>query len=284
MSDASISRIAILANSKAGKGRAEKVLKIVVQLSEGFNYSVYTQNWPSDFSGYSDVFLIGGDGTLNYFINLYPDITLPVTLFKGGSGNDFAWKLYGDISIKEHFKKAINTKPKSVDAGQCNGKIFLNGVGIGFDGAIVKSMGSKRYISAGYIAYLWTVLKHLLFYREEFIQITTDNFTQENQLFMVTVANGSRYGGGFMVSPDSVIDDGKLNIITIKKIAPFKRFFYLPAISKGNHLKEKFASACLGTSVSISSEKMLSAHCDGELLEDSNFEIQILPSKYLFRF
>jgi diacylglycerol kinase (ATP) len=284
MPDPSITSIAILVNPKAGKGRAQKVLSEVLKLAEGFDHRIFTTNWPESFKEFSDIFLIGGDGTLNYFINQYPEVSLPITLFKGGSGNDFAWKLYGNISVKDHFQNAINSKPKTIDAGTCNGKIFLNGVGIGFDGSIVKSMGVKRFISAGFIAYLWTVIKHLFFYKEEIIEIKSGDFFQKGRLFMVTIANGSRYGGGFMVSPESVINDGLLDIITISRINPLKRVFYLPAMMKGKHLKEKFSSVEKGVSVSISSRIILSAHCDGELMEDKNFDIAILPDRYSFRY
>lgn len=284
MPDSSKTRIAILVNPKAGKGRAQRVLSEVVNLAANIEHKVFSVNWPADLNEFTDVFLIGGDGTLNYFINYYPEIKLPITLFKGGSGNDFAWKLYGDSSVKDHFDNAFNAHPKFIDAGTCNGKYFLNGVGIGFDGAIVKSMGSKRFISAGFIAYLWTVLKHLFFYKEEVIQIQSNKFSLKERLFMVTIANGSRYGGGFMVSPDSKLNDGLLDIITIKKINPFKRIFYLPAMMKGKHLKEKFTSIGQGASIMISSPKQLSAHCDGELLEDNIFHIEIIPGKYLFRY
>ncbi len=284
MPDPSITRIAILVNPKAGKGRAQKVLSEVLKLAEGLNHKIFPTTWPESFIDFSDIFLIGGDGTLNYFINQYPEISLPITLFKGGSGNDFAWKLYGNITVKKHFQNALNAKPKSIDAGTCNGKIFLNGVGVGFDGSIVKSMGAKRFISAGFIAYLWTVVKHLFFYKEEIIEIKSGDFFQQDKLFMVTVANGSRYGGGFMVSPESVINDGLLDIITISRINPLKRIFYLPAMMKGKHLKERFTSVGKGVSVSISSRIMLAAHCDGELMEDKNFDITILPGRYLFRY
>jgi YegS/Rv2252/BmrU family lipid kinase len=284
MPDPSITRIAILVNPKAGKGRAGNVLSEVLKLAEDFDHTIFTTIWPESFKEFSDVFLIGGDGTLNYFINQYPGISLPITLFKGGSGNDFAWKLYGNISVRQQFLNAINAKPKNIDAGICNGKLFLNGVGIGFDGSIVKSMGEKRFISAGFIAYLWTVIKHLFFYKEEVVEIKSGNFYRKDRLFMVTIANGSRYGGGFMVSPESVINDGLLEIISIGRINPIKRIFYLPAMMKGKHLKEKLTSFEKGVSVRISSQVKLAAHCDGELKEDHNFDITILPGRFLFRY
>src|SRR5688500_14336823 len=137
-----IKHIALLCNAKAGKGRAASItakLREVLDLRK-ILYSCFDESWPQQLEGYTDVFLVGGDGTLNYFINRYPDVRLPISLFKGGSGNDFAWKLYGDKSIHECLELALGQEAKSVDAGICNGRLFLNGVGIGFDGAIVKSM------------------------------------------------------------------------------------------------------------------------------------------------
>lgn len=275
-----LSRIAVLVNPKAGKGRSGRVLQHLKPLLEGLCFEVFEDNWPADLNGFSDVFLVGGDGTLNYFINHYPDLRIPVTLFKGGSGNDFAWKLYGNRSVKQHFESAISSDPKEVDGGICNGRYFLNGVGIGFDGAIVESMGAKRFLSAGYISYLLTVLRHLVFYKEFSATIHNRTF----KTFMLTIANGSRYGGGFMVAPKAVINDGKLDFLTILPIAPFKRIFYLPKISSGNHLQLPVVQSDLVKDIVITTDKKVPAHCDGELLIDDRYEIQILPGRYLFRY
>ncbi len=275
-----LSGIAVLVNPKAGKGRSRRVLQQLIPLMQGMNYEVFEVGWPIDLNKYSDVFLIGGDGTLNYFINHYPDLSIPITLFKGGSGNDFAWKLYGNRSVQQHFESAISGDPKAVDGGICNGRYFLNGVGIGFDGAIVESMGVKRFLSAGYISYLYTVLKHLVFYKEFFATINERTF----KTFMLTVANGSRYGGGFMVAPQAIVNDGKLDFLTIFPIASIKRIFYLPKISSGNHLQLPFVKSELIKDIVIKTDKKVPAHCDGELLIDDRFEIHILPGRYLFRY
>lgn len=279
MFDPTITRIAILVNPRAGKGRAGRVLEQILSLIKDIDHKVFQSEWPLDLSDFSDVFLIGGDGTLNFLINRYPSLKIPITLFKGGSGNDFAWKLYGNRSVREHFLLALKNKPRLVDAGRCNGKMFVNGVGIGFDGSIVKSMGEKRFISAGYIAYLYTVLKHLLFYREFDVSINN----KESRVFMLTIANGSRYGGGFMVAPDAVIDDGFLDFMSISPINPLKRMFYLPFISSGKHTNLSIVHSLRTKGITVKTKEKVSAHCDGELLIDEQFDIQILPGHFLFR-
>ena len=134
--------IAILMNSLAGKGKAIKLLSVIENKlrNKQLKFNTFTQSWPPNFQGYTDAWLIGGDGTLNHFINRYPDIQVPVALFKGGSGNDFAWKLYGNKAVDAYIESALEGNTKKIDAGICNGKYFINGVGIGFDGEVALSL------------------------------------------------------------------------------------------------------------------------------------------------
>src|SRR5215813_11447887 len=131
-------RIALVVNPFAGSGRAIQLANDILKQLERQNIShhLYKEAWPPDFENFTDVWIIGGDGTLNYFVNRYPDIKLPLMIFKGGSGNDFHWLLYKDAALEKMISTGLNGPPNKTDAGVCNGKLFLNGVGIGFDGAV----------------------------------------------------------------------------------------------------------------------------------------------------
>lgn len=278
-------KIAVLVNPAAGKGRAEWVAeKVTARLcAERITMELHQARWPQQLTDYTDVFLIGGDGTLNFFINAYPFCRIPVSLFAAGSGNDFSWKLNGTKTWEESFDIAMKGLVKKVDAGTCNGRYFINGVGIGFDGQIVKSMGSRRFISAGHLAYLYTVLKKILFYRSTPLVIKIDSNHYRRDVFMISIANGSRYGGGFIVAPQAIINDGLLNVITINQLSMGARLKYLPAIEKGKHLHLSFMHSTTGREVHIESKHTIPAHLDGELMEAAVFDIRILENHFLFR-
>lgn len=278
-----IKSIAIVYNNNAGKGKAIIIANHLEQKLERLkiSFSVFENTLPENFDKYSNVWLVGGDGTLNFFINKYPEGNIPIALFKGGTGNDFAWKLYNNKTVDEYFDIALDGVPKKVDAGICNGKYFINGVGIGFDGEVVNAMSADKFLP-GHLAYLLTVLKKILFYREKEITIETENKTWNEKLFMLTVANGSRYGGGFLVAPYAMINDGELDIVVIKQIAPFLRFFHLPKVQKGKHLNLSFVEITKSKKIKVKSEKILIAHLDGELMKSNQFNIEILPQKFLF--
>ena len=278
-----IQNIAIVSNNKAGRGKTLAIVEYLIKKLQQVNisYSVFNDRLPDSFGQFSSLWLVGGDGTLNFFINKYPDITIPIALFKGGTGNDFAWKLYGNKSVEEYLDIVLYGTPKQVDAGICNGKYFINGVGIGFDGDVVKAMGAHKFLP-GHLAYLLIVLKKILFYREKRMIVETDKIIWNGKLFMLTVANGSRYGGGFLVAPTAKIDDEILDIIVIKRIFPLLRFFHLPKVEKGKHLHLRFVETHTAKKVVVKSEEKLSGHLDGEVMEANQFNIEILPAKFLF--
>lgn len=278
-------KIALLVNPNAGKGKAIGISHSIKEILRGKNirYDVYAEQWPNSFDGFTHIFLIGGDGTLNRFINDFPFLKIPISLFKGGSGNDFAWKLYGDLDHESYMEHALNGKPISVDAGICNGRYFINGVGIGFDGAVVRAMGHRKSITAGHLSYLWTVLRTIFVYREIEVEILLKGIARRQKTFMISIANGSRYGGGFMVAPDAIINDGLFDIILIRAIHKLKRLFYLPLVEKGRHTNLPFVEVIRAEEIKIRSGQLINAHLDGELMEAKEFLIKLLPGQFFFR-
>jgi diacylglycerol kinase (ATP) len=132
-------------------GEVSAILK-----SKRVEHTVFTTSWPIHWTDITEAWIIGGDGTLNYFINHYPQFSLPMAVFKGGTGNDFHWLLYGDISVEEQVALVLKSSPLPVDAGLCNNRLFINGVGIGFDGKVVKDLAGKQK-QKGKASYLATV-------------------------------------------------------------------------------------------------------------------------------
>jgi YegS/Rv2252/BmrU family lipid kinase len=277
--------IAIVVNPNAGKGKS---LKMMVQLQlllqqRSISHESFTDTWPQSFDGFTDVWIIGGDGTLNYFINHYPNIQLPLALFKGGTGNDFAWKLYGDSNLKQQFEIVMSSSPQPVDAASCNEFLFLNGVGIGFDGVVLKQMKAIRLIG-GHFGYYLAVLKSIFSFRESGFEISGNNVHFKGKLLLAMINNSSRTGGGFHVSPKASVNDGLIDLVTATPLSILKRFFYLPKIEKGNHLKLPFVQHHTGEYFSVECDKELPAQLDGELIIAKQFNFSVLKNHFSFRY
>ena len=277
--------IAIVVNPASGKGKAVKIGKwLFGELTErNIKHGLFTANWPGDFEGYTEVWIVGGDGTINYFLNHYKNITLPLAFFKGGTGNDFAWKLYGDMSLNQQLEQVLNASAKRVDAGSCNDRLYVNSLGIGFDGEVLQSMKTIRWLG-GHIGYLLVVLQKIFSFKEFRFTINSGDTGLTEKYLLVIVNNSSRTGGGFMVAPYASINDGKLDMVLCKPLTILKRLRYLPVIEKGKHLKLPFINFNTVEQVGIKADQELFAQLDGELIKSKIFTVKVLPGKFLVKF
>ena len=279
--------IAIVCNPLAGAGRAVALAERIANglLQRKLTYTLFKENWPDNFEGFTDVFIVGGDGTLNYFFNHYPEIKLPLVIFNGGSGNDVHSLLYGNKTFEEQLQTALTAEPRAIDAGKCNDKYFINGVGIGFEGAIAKSLAGKKK-RPGKTSFMGAILKKIFFYSSEKYKITGEGMPcfEGMACLLISVMNGHRAGGGFHIAPTAAIDDGLLDVVMVEKLHPFLRLRWLPVIEKGNHLHLPFIKHFRTNKLIITSDKPVQAHLDGEYYETNRLEIMILENKFLFRF
>jgi len=258
---------------------ANSIIRIL-QMGE-IRFELFIEEWPSMLAPFTEAWVVGGDGTINWFINKYPGIEIPIALFGGGSGNDFHWMLYGTPTLEDQVEKVLVSTPKRVDAGICNGSLFLNGVGIGFDGAIVKDLLGKKKL-AGKASYLLSILKHIVSYQEKDCIIQAGEVRIQQPCFMISIANGQRYGGGFTVAPRASISDGLLDLNIAGRIPALKRIKYLPVIEKGEHLDLPFITYLQSGKVLITSLEKLHTHIDGEYVYENSFEIECLPGRFSF--
>lgn len=277
--------IALLCNPTAHKNKAFSIAKQIGEKlqSKNVSYSIFIENWPGELNGFTDAWIIGGDGTINYFINNYPDINLPLSIFAGGTGNDFHWMLYCKISVEDQVEKLLYGDKKKVDAGICNGKLFLNGVGLGFDGAIISDLQGKKKFS-GKTSYMISILKNLMFFREKNCVLITGERENKEHVFMISVMNTKRVGGGYHVTPKAEINDGFLDVNLVGKVSLLQRMKYMPVIEKGKHLDKNisFLKYIKTDKIILESETEISGQRDGEWINGKRFEIECLAGKFTF--
>jgi diacylglycerol kinase (ATP) len=279
-------QIAIATNTMAGNGKALKLAENIRGVLAGRKIAtqVFTEkDWDERIHHFDQVWIAGGDGTVNYFVNQYHDIKIPLCIFNGGTGNDFHALLYGKTTVEEQIEHVLQSTPKPIDAGKCNDHYFLNGVGIGFEGAVAKNLqGVNKWF--GKTSFLFAILKQIFFYKEQYYFISSAEKTIEGEYLMISIANGTRYGGGFYVAPQAKPDDGLLDANLVKPLSPFKRLKYLPVIEKGKHIGLFFVDYYNTQQITIKSNRPMQLHLDGEYLESNELMIEILPAYFNFIF
>jgi diacylglycerol kinase (ATP) len=270
-----------LKNAANIKSYYEWVLGEITHQRPDWSVDLFHKIWPSDLQNFDQVWVMGGDGTFNYFVNQYHTCSIPICLFEGGTGNDFYWKVFGKISKKEHLDHIMNGHTASYDAGQVNDMIFLNGVGIGIEGDVLKSMQAIRFIG-GALGYYLAAIPQLFKFKSYEITFDCGGKTIVKKVFLCMIFNSSRAGGGFHFFPMASIQDGLLDMMLCNPIAVIKRLFYMPLIQKGMHVNYPFLEFSTIQSTKIQCNRVLSAAVDGEILEANAFDFKILPAKFKY--
>ncbi|MFY0600125.1 MAG: YegS/Rv2252/BmrU family lipid kinase [Cyclobacteriaceae bacterium] len=285
--------IFVLVNLVSGKKKAPKALKLLKESleDEGLNYEVFfTQKERNGWQtveqelkeSFTDLIILGGDGTLNEAINgLKYDI--PVGIIPCGSGNDYVKCLDLGKTLKDQVKTSIYGSIKKVDLGICNDRKFLNGVGIGFDGQIVADLVTQKTWIQGAAKYYYHVLKILSSYKAQPFHFHSDAVENKKSLILLCIAKGTTFGGAFKLVPDAKLDDGKLHICEIGDLKPIKRFLNISRLGNGTHIGLKEVGIHVAEKINIEGHAHLHAHIDGEYFGNPPFEFGVLKKELSIR-
>ncbi len=238
------------------------------------------------------VIAMGGDGTVHEVMNglmQVPDEKRPVMgVVPIGSGNDFAYSIGVTQKSSHALAHALNSDNiQPVDIGLMTDEhgrreYFDNTLGIGFD-AVVTIRSHKLPIVKGFLMYLTAVIQTIILnHNPANMTIETEAGTWEDKLLMLTLCNGPREGGGFMLSPASKNNDGVMESVAVTRVSRPTMFRLVPEFMKGTHMRFKQVRMGQFKRLSLTSDLPLYIHADGEVFTSfgSNLKtvsFEILP-------
>lgn len=232
-------------------------------------------------NGYTYIIGVGGDGTINEIATpLICRNDIMVGLIPGGTGNDFIQITGFPARFKENdWEMFFRHYVMPMDVGQCNGKVFLNGMGLGFDAQVA----AENYTAPGEVKrggknkYIWHILKTLLFFKEKKMTVLSDGKRSVTDCFINTVSIGRRFAGGFFLTPEAIANDGLLDVCSIKRLSLLQRLRILMMVPKGTHIRDSKVNYYKTEKLLLEFEDKVPFHVDGELYFSERFEISILP-------
>ncbi len=264
-------------NSKAGKNGANGKDVLSEKLSgksleffdvaNGVNYKEILSH--SDDS--DDIYLVGGDGTINRFVNDTEglDYKNNIYYYAFGTGNDF----FHDIGGKEGEIVLINKYLKNLPTVEVNNKTyrFLNGIGYGIDGYCCEVGDKEKSEGKENINYTSIAIKGLLFfYHPTNCTITVDGKTYEyKKVWLCPTMNGRFYGGGMMPTPnqDRLNKEGTVTSMLFYGKGKLKTLMVFPSIFKGEHVNHKEMVALHeGKDIHVKFDRPTSLQIDGETI------------------
>jgi YegS/Rv2252/BmrU family lipid kinase len=233
--------------------------------------------------GYDMVIAMGGDGTVHEVVNGIMQVSeekRPILgVVPAGSGNDFAHAVGVPPKADHALVYALEGKVSNVDLGLMtdeHGKkeYFDNTLGIGFD-TIVTIRSHQLPVVRGFLMYLTAVIQTILLNHNAIkMQIQTEDQNWEQSNLLLTVCNGPREGGGFMMAPEAKIDDGILHYAMIKSVSRPMMFRLIPEVMKGTHGNFKQVTMGSCKKMTVTGDRPLYMHADGEIYSGFGTDIR----------
>lgn len=219
-------------------------------------------------SDYDFIVSVGGDGTVNEIINgiVEKNLKTPLALLPGGTVNDFANHLKLALTPKDFMKMIKGMHVISVDVGNVNGHYFANVLAGGMfsDISFQVSKGEKEILGplAYYLSGIRQLPSQLSTHLHLKVKTESEEFEEDARLFMIT--NTSQVGGFKDITPHANIQDGKIDLLIIKKCSTPELISILRDYTFNSHTNSKFTRYLQAKEIHIECDKSIIYDIDGE--------------------
>ena len=238
--------------------------------------------------GYEAIVSVGGDGTMNEVINGILSAEVPVSsrptlgVLCVGRGNDFAFGVGIPTDLDAGCRAIAAGRRRSIDVARMaggdypEGRHIGNGVGIGFD-AVVGFEAAKLKRLKGFASYLVAALKTIfLYFNAPLVRIDTGQDSLEIRALMVSIMNGRRMGGGFLMAPEGDPADGLLDVCIAKEVSRPGILGLIPRFMKGSQASHPAILTERVEWIEVTAlDGTLPAHGDGETLCEAGETIRV---------
>ncbi len=280
-------RIRFIINPISGVGKKGDLPQIIEENLDHskFDYDIaiteYAQHakkiaYEASLEGIDIVCAVGGDGSVHEVGTALIGTQTKIAILPCGSGNGLARHLNIPMNIPKAIECINNDSSIRMDTVLVNDKPFLGIGGYGFDAIIAKKF--DNYHKRGFWSYVKLVIREFAKYNPINVSVDLNGEIKTLPVVLCTIANSSEFGNGFVVSPNSSVTDGKIELCLLK---PFS-FWMAPSVVyrffKRTAHKSRYSEVISFEKARITLSQNI-AHYDGEPFDVRDvLNIQVVPS------
>jgi lipid kinase YegS len=228
-------------------------------------------------AGYPLIIAGGGDGTLHEVVEALVEFhsAASLALLPLGTANDFARAAGVPLEPAEALD-LLDVAPVRIDLGDAEGRRFLNMATGGFGSLITANTSEELKSALGGAAYLLTGLTRFSEIRAAFGRFSGPDFSWEGEFVALGIGNGRQAGGGHLLCPQALVDDGLLDICIIP--APQDLPQTLTTLLSGGILGLEAVSVSARLAwVEVEAPEGLDLNLDGEPMHSQRLRFSVQP-------
>jgi YegS/Rv2252/BmrU family lipid kinase len=246
------------------------------------------------FRGADRIVCVGGDGTLNEVVNGFFGDNGPhrkeavLGFLPNGTGCDFCRTMPIPSGIGPSLKTIRDGFVRTIDLGRIrfrnhqggtSTRYFHNIASFGLGGEVVDRVNRTSKACGPFITFIWGTLVSLFAYGDKRIFLKVDDADGRTvDVLNIAIANGRYHGGGMLVAPDAVPDDGLFHVTVIGAMGLPRVFWHLPKLYTGKIKAISQVSMQTGKRITAVSDQRVLLDIDGEQPGTLPAEMEIVPA------
>ena len=283
----------LLVNPKGGHKRGLEIYEKVKHIfsSAGTNITVLHTEYAGhafdfantlDFVGYDGLCAIGGDGTMYELINgmLKRDDNhkIPIGLITGGTGNSFMYDV-DCLDPLDAAKRIVQHKLRPLDIAKvnANGELFYSFNIIGWGLATDAGKLAEKLRWLGGVRYDVASIIEVLKGKDRIATLTLDKEVIKENFIFIIGCNTIHTGKAMKMAPLAQLNDGKIDLIIVRKTSRINLLKLFPKLFSGDHIKSPLVEYRQVESFSISLEETNDLTIDGEIIGATPLNVQMIP-------
>ncbi|BCN43757.1 diacylglycerol kinase [Prescottella equi] len=219
----------------------------------------------------------GGDGVVSIAWQALAQTGTPLGIVPGGTGNDHARLFH--IPVDDPVKAAdivAAGEVATVDLARAGERWFGTVLSSGFDALVTDRANQMRW-PKGPMRYNLAMIVELAQLKPIPYRIVLDDRTIELDATMVSVGNGTSYGGGMLITPHAKLDDGLLDVTVVKSGGRFKLVRLFPTVYKGTHVELDEVETYRTRKLRLETGIPVTSYADGEFVGQLPIDVEAVP-------
>ena len=235
-----------------------------------------------DFAGYDGLCAIGGDGTMYELINgmLKRDDNhkIPIGLITGGTGNSFMYDV-DCLDPLDAAKRIVQHKLRPLDIAKvnANGELFYSFNIIGWGLATDAGKLAEKLRWLGGVRYDVASIIEVLKGKDRIATLTLEKEVIKENFIFIIGCNTIHTGKAMKMAPLAQLNDGKIDLIIVRKTSRINLLKLFPKLFSGDHIKSPLVEYRQVQNFSISLEETNDLTIDGEIIGMTPLNVQMIP-------
>ncbi|MFD4182784.1 diacylglycerol kinase [Rhodococcus sp. NPDC058514] len=276
--------VTVLTNPAAGNGHApEAAAAAIARLRElGVQVSEIEGDSPAEAlelarravaEGTDALIAAGGDGLISIAWQALAQSGIPLGIIPGGTGNDHARLFHIPVDDPAAAADIIaRGDVAAIDLARVGERWFGTVLSSGFDSLVTDRANRMRW-PRGPMRYNVAMLVELASLRSIPYRIVLDDQTIELDAAMVSVGNGTSYGGGMLIAPNAEVTDGLLDVTVVTAGSRLRLVRLFPTVYKGTHIELDEVQTFRSRHVRLEAPG-ITAYADGERVAPLPIDIE----------